>query len=393
MKVMFVSIGSYGMLMPLLGAAAELAQRGHTSAIVTHRRGRALVERAGFDCIEGASGEQGLNIEGWWTPRQAVPQFQIVRDAIDNEQPNVLVVDHLAVGAIMAARASGVPVAVLGPAAYLHPIAGLPADTPSARIRNGRYARLVEGYNESAQILGLPPASALMDEDSPFLGDQYLLRSVPAFEACADALPHRVRYVGACLSDSNERDAALATWIENGETPIAFVQIEKLFDFDDPVPVLLECLEERGLRTAAALGENVAKYREQSSPALFLRAHLPQGQVLASSRLAISTGHAMAVLGAIRAGVPSAIVDFGSGAAEILHCCVSSGIGAGLAGMKADKPSVAALLDSVLDGDAMPAKARRMQRSFADVDSFSAIADVLDELTRAPSMRRRSSSV
>jgi len=103
MKVVFVSIGSYGLLMPLLGAAAELARRGHTAVFVTHRRGVGLVQQANLPCIEGTA---GLNIEGWWTPHQAVPQFQIVRDAIANEHPDVLVVDHFAVGAIMAARAA-----------------------------------------------------------------------------------------------------------------------------------------------------------------------------------------------------------------------------------------------------------------------------------------------
>jgi UDP:flavonoid glycosyltransferase YjiC (YdhE family) len=384
MKVLFVSIGSYGLLMPLIGAAEELARRGHRPVVLTHRRGRALVETAGIASIEGTAGEEGLSIEGWWTPRQMVPQFHLVRDAIVAERPDVVMADSFTVGAIMAARAEGVPAAVLGPAAYIHPVGGIPAGDVGARIRGGRYARLVEGYNEAAQTLGLPAASATMNDDSPFLGDRYLLRSVPTFEAYAAQLPPRVRYAGACLHDSTDRDEELAAWIAGDAAPVAFVQIEKLFDFNDPIAVLFELLEARGLRVAAALGQNAERYDDWEPEAFFVRSHLPQAQALASARIAVSTGHAMAVLGAIVAGVPNLILDFGSGAPELLHCCVTAGNGAGLLGMSADAESLAPLLDRVLNDDGMRTNALRIQRAFAEVDSFPTIAAVLAELARTP---------
>lgn len=381
MKVMFVSIGSYGLLTPVLGAAAELVRRGHTPVVLTHRRGRDLVEQAGVQCVEATGEGSGLNIEGWWVPAQIVPQFHLVQTAIASELADVVVADHFAIGAIMAARASGIPVAVLGPAAYIHPLAVIPDDTLSARIRAARYSKMVEGYSEAATILGLQESEST-DDDSPFLGDHYLLRSVPSFEAYADALPQRVRFVGACLYETAPRDEAFATWAEDNpqRRPIAFLQLDKLFDFGDPTGALLALLEERALRVAAAVGPNLARYQDRASPSLFLRDHLPQGQVLASARLAVTTGHPTAVLGAICAGVPNLILDFGSGAPELLHCCVTAGNGLGLPGMKADAASMALLLDRIFKDEHIHSNARRVQRAFAEVDSFATIADVLDEL-------------
>ena len=383
MKVLFVSIGSYGLLMPVLGAAAELARRGHTPVVLAHRRGRELVERAGFRYVEANSEGQGLNIAGWWTPLQIVPQFQLVQDALASEPADVLVVDHFAIGAIMAARASGIPVAVLGPAAYIHPLGVIPEDAPSAYIRAMRYLKMLEGYDQAAATLGLPPSSGEVEDDSPFLGDRYLLRSVPAFEVYADALPERVRFVGACLYEAAPRDEAFAEWAARDGRPIAFVQLDKLFDFHDPTAALLMLLEERGVRTAAALGPNLAKYRKLDPDSFFLREHLPQEQVLARARLAVSTGHATAVLGAIRAGVPNLIFDYGSGAPELLHCCVTAGIGDGLPGSQADEASLASLLDRILNDEQILLNTRRVQQAFAEVDSFAAIADVLEELSRS----------
>jgi UDP:flavonoid glycosyltransferase YjiC (YdhE family) len=382
MKTLFVSIGSYGLMMPALGAAGELARRGHTPVFLTPPRGHDLVHGAGFATVDVEMGRLGLNTEGWWTPTQAVPQFRQVEAAVAKEVPDVIVTDHLAVGTIIAARALGVPLAVLGPAAYIHPVAALPAEQLSARVRVARYAKMADGYNQVAKEVGLAPTSTAMSDDSPFLGDRYLLRSVPSFEAYAASLPQRVRYVGACLHEAAPADPVLATWIDAdpGRRPLAFVQVEKLFDFNDPIPALLGLVEQRGLRAAAALGRYVAKYHQLASDALFVRDHLPQGQVLDQARLVISTGHPTAVLGAICAGLPNLIVDFGSGAPELLHCCANAGNGVGLPGSHASAETLAPLLDRIMSDELMTSSARRVQRAFAEVDSFAAIADELDEL-------------
>jgi len=392
MRVLFVSIGSYGLVLPALGAAVELARQGHTPVFLTHQRGADLVEQAGFSCVSKVTGTSGLNIEGWWTPVQAYPQFQLVERAIRKARPDVIVTDHFATGAIIAGRAFEVPVAVLGPVAYLYPVADCPADSAAAKIRGARYATIMDGYQQTAQLLGLPPT----DDDSPFLGDRYLLRSVPSFEVYAAALPERVRFAGACLYDVPRHDDALAAWIESDVEgrPVALMQIEKLFDFNDPIQAILALCEERGIRVAAALGPGFTKYRTFATASAYIGDHLPQRQILERSRFVISTGQPTAVLGAICAGLPTLILDYGSGAAELLHCCATAGNGAGLPGNTADADSLAPLLDRMISDDAMRSNALRVQQAFAEVDSFAVIAEILDELVRSHARggRRRRTS-
>jgi UDP:flavonoid glycosyltransferase YjiC (YdhE family) len=86
------------------------------------------------------------------------------------------------------------------------------------------------------------------------------------------------------------------------------------------------------------------------------------------------------MLGAFSHGLPSLIIDFGSGAPELRRCCARAGCALGIDNFKVTAEALRPLLERVASDELLATGARRVQRAFAEVQSFPAVAEVLEEL-------------
>lgn len=318
MRFLFCSLDSPGTLFPSVGMALELQRRGHEVAFVSAPSLGEELAGYGLQRIPRDSQADGASflVRRWAEPVEIALQVKHVEHALKVFPADVLVGQQLTFGPLLVAERHKMPLAMIGYATYLwhHNYPGRMDEPADRRARlTWRYQDMLSHLNRARALFRLPALEAPC-EQSPMLGDLFLLRSYPAVEKGWDDLPRQVHLVGACLWEpSLPADSDLDVWLDQARRSgqrILYSHHGQFFGDPTFLAALIRASEELGLWVAASVGR-----LNQPLPDLperfFVRNHVSQNAVLPWAAAVVASGHSTVALGALLAGLPSLLVCSG----------------------------------------------------------------------------------
>lgn len=335
-KVLFVALGSYGDVHPMIGVAQEMQRRGHEVLFGTNGYFIPLAEKCGLRCTELGTAELYLNALkniDLFHPRKALPFIvqmigeltRIVYDCVKEYRPDICVAATLAFGARIACEKFDIPLAsvVFAPSiipSYVSPPAleGLQPWYPrwmtwlAYRIGDKFVVdpRLNPSVNGLRRELGMKPVSRMMTEYwlSPdcvlcLFPDWFVGKQLPM------DWPKQVRCTGFPLFDEKgftAIDPAIEDFLSAGTPPIVFTPGSAMLHGKRFFEVSVKICEKLGQR-----GMLLTRYGEQIPKNLpdgiryFLFA--PLSQVLPRSAAFVCHGGIGSVAQGLASGRPQLV--------------------------------------------------------------------------------------
>ncbi|MGH2599377.1 MAG: glycosyltransferase [Dehalococcoidia bacterium] len=354
-------------------------------AVVTNMTVEDAVKQDGVERIpRGEEDGPSFQVGTWAQPIPVAIQVKHIEYALARFQPDVLIGQPLTLSVHIVRERHKVPAAVIGLATYLWPSsATLTPETARSRREHDliwRYGDMLQHYNEARALFRLPPCDA-PPERNPFLGDLFLLQSVPELAIEAADLPGQVHFVGSCLWEPQAVDAGLADWLtEGGEATLPLLYVQPSRNFQSPRfwSNFIAALAERPVRVAASVGRLDGAVGEMPAGS-WVRPFVSQAQVLPRAQAVVASGTTTALLGALTHGLPSLLLPAGGEQLEVAAHCEHAGVGVSLP-PDADAPTIAEYVERILADTALQESARHLQRAFAHIDGPGTAAKLLEQL-------------
>lgn len=394
MKFLFCCLASPGYINPCIGLALKLRERGHETVFVTDGAYQELLARYGLERVpRGEPDGPSFEVSQWFYAGSVAMQMKHINYALRSFLADVLIGQPLTLGPMLIGEIRRLPVAVLGLFTYLWPSSNPQPDqvvTKRQEVQAWRHQDMLKWYNKCRTALGIPPVS-VDPARTPLLGDLFMLRSIPAIHGDLQGFPQKVHLVGNCLWEDSHTDPELDTWLEAAMKdgyPIVYVQHGRSFDRPGFWKNLVAELAGTDVRVAASSSRMDSSIGELP-PNFFVRPFVPQGRVLRHASALVSTSNTTAVLGALAAGVPSLLIPSGGEGPDVAELCENLGVAKALTPKLASVALLASELRLVFENEEMKNAARTMARQFAEFDSFSAAAGLLERLgqTKSPVLR------
>jgi MGT family glycosyltransferase len=243
-RFLLVSWGSHGNLAPLLTAGRQLTRRGHHVRVLADPAMHDEINAARFEPVTWRRAPTGSAADPTdcsdladWIRRvcfdPAADYALDVLDEVDRAGADAVLSIDVVFGAVLAAEAARVPIALLSPHVSIRPLPGLPPiasglaqpTTPEEQAQiaaaSGRLDQLVDGFqpiiNAACRRLGIAGLSHVMQLfDRPA---RILLAISQAFDFEADSLPENVRYVGPLLDQPSWSQPWEAPWPADSARP------------------------------------------------------------------------------------------------------------------------------------------------------------------------------
>ncbi len=383
MRFLLCSLDSLGFLYPMMGIARALERRGHETAFVADETLDGLLAEHGLRRIpRGAKDGTSFRVREWVGSFPIAIQVKHVEHALASFPADALVGQSLTLGPLLAAERRRLPVAVMGFCTYLWPT-GDPYPGGDREIEERlawRHGETIRWWNKARDLFHLPHYKGTCEE-TPLLGDLFLVRSVPELEPRADSLPERAHLVGSCLWEPEEVEPELEGWLAEtarSGLPLVYVQHGRTFHVPGFWAQLVEALGDKGCRVAAS-----AERMDQEPGALpanfFVRPSVPQRRVLRQAAAVVASANTTAFLGALEAGAPSLLIPAGGEQPDVATLGRRLGCARVLKPEQVTPEVLRAELDRLLAGGCRD-QARRCSAALTRVDSFERVADLLEAL-------------
>ena len=403
MKILAYTTPARGHLDPLVPILDELAERGHRIAVRTLASEVGLMADRGFDAAPIAPAIEALHHDDYLarTPPAKLKRGMAVfgarsshevgdlREAIDEHQPDALLVDCMAWGASAEAERGARPWAQWFP--YPLPLAsrdvppfgpGLaPAGGALGRIRDSLLRPVLSGalnraslpaLNATRASIGLRPFKTA--EEMFTVAPLLLYMTAEPFEYPRSDWPAAVRMVGPCCWEPPGDPPA---WLSEITRPLVLVTTSSEFQDDGRlVRTALEALADEDVQVVATLP--AAKLDIQTPANARVETFIAHGPLLQRAVCAVTHGGAGATQKALAAGVPVCVVPFGRDQLEVARRVEVAGAGTRLPAHKLDADH---LRDHVRLAMTKGDGARRVADGFrasggarAAVDAFETVA-------------------
>jgi MGT family glycosyltransferase len=409
-RVLAYTSPARGHLYPVVPILDELRARGHEIVLRTLASQVELMRGRGFDAapIDPAIERIEHDDHRARTPlgaqkramrtfcRRAEHEAPDLRRAIEDAQPDALLVDVNTWGAQAVAEAWGGPWAAwcpyplplasrdappFGPG--LRPARGLPGRLRDAALRPivfGSLERIVgPRVNEVRARVGVPPVSGAAD----LFGAPPLLLYMTAepFEYPRSDWPGNVRLVGPCDWDPPAEPPA---WLQAVGRPIVLVTTSSESQDDGRlVRCALEALAREPVHVVATLPSGDPASFDAPANATVL-SFVPHGSILDRAACAITHGGMGATQKALARGVPVCAVPFGRDQFEVARRVDVADAGARL---PARRLSPKRLRVAVRSAMRRHEGAGRVAESYRQAGGAVAAADALEQLIGSPSAR------
>jgi MGT family glycosyltransferase len=401
-----------GRLYPLVPTLLEL-----------RRRGRRVVARCGVDQV-AALRAAGLEAEPLareierfapddWRARtrfgalrsglrqfaeRAPAQLRDLREAIDAERPDALLIDEGAWGAAVAAEASALPWAF----SLVSPVPLRSRDAPPfglgltprrdalGRVRDRVVERVALGalermiaarLNPIRVAQGLRPVKTL--EDIFLAADGVLAYTAEPFEYPRSDWPAKVRLVGPGLW---EPPADAPPWLDALERPLVLVTCSTLFQSDRRLAqVAAEAFAGGPFDVVITTGDDDSAGLRRAANVRVER-FVPHSHVLARASCVVCHAGMGVTQKALAHGVPVVAIPFGRDQPEVARRVEAAGAGVRLPARKLAPDRLRAAVDRALE---LRPGAQRVAAAFAAAGGPAQAADTLERLLGAPLSARR----
>ena len=366
-----------GHLYPLVPILDVLRGRGHEIHVRTLAAEVERLAARGFDAHPIDARIEALEHDDWKADgaraslaastavfvARAPHDADDLRGAIDGMDPDLLLLDINAWGAMAVAEGSGRPWAAVAP--YLLPLSspdappygpGLsPARDPLGRLRDAVVRPLVIGAVERAILPRLNAVRATIDprlSAVPSADDLYtrppLLLSLTAepFEYHRRTWPGNVRMVGPCAW---EPELSSPAWLETLEPPIVLVATSSEYQADAIlVQTAFDALAGTEMSVVATLPSNDPGTLRVPTNGRAER-FVPHGPILARASVAITHGGMGVTQKALAAGVPVVAVPFGRDQPEVARRVEVAGAGVRLPRARLRPDALRAAVTTAMD--------------------------------------------
>lgn len=408
-RVLAYTSPAWGHLAPVVPVLGELAHRGWDVQVRTLASACRPMREAGFDAAPIAAEIEEIRHDDWQASSPVAAQKRAMTvfarraplDAMDLQkaavdlQPDLVLVDVMALGALAAAEASerpyvtwlpypawirrpGVPPYGPGLAPLGGPVGRL-RDAMIRRLVTGPAARFTQAANAGRAAVGLAPIG------SP---DEILLRPPCVIAMTAPALeypgawPDTFHLVGPLSWDPPAEEPG---WLSAEGRPIVLVSTSSEYQRDDAViQTVFDALAERGdlLLVATVPGGDPRRMAElRVPPNGQLERFVSHAPVLPRCAAVICHGGAGITHRALAAGVPVVVVPFGRDQLEVARRAEYTGAAVRLSARRLSAPR---LRRALAEAEARREQARRLAVGIPLSGGPAAAADAIDEqLSRA----------
>ena len=382
-RFLFVVPPLAGHVNPTISVARELTARGHAVAWVAHARrvrpllpedaelialDEDLVEERWNPALGGAKSVRGLESFQFLWEELLVPLARAmlpgVGQAIDAWRPDVVVVDHQAIGGALAARQRRVRWATLC--------------TTSASVVNalGALPKVEEWV--AAQLTRLQEEARLpVVRQTDLSPELVVVFSTESFVASEVPLPAHFRFVGPSISDRPDRTPF--PWDAIRDVPRVFVSLGTVSADRSAAfyATVAHALGDEPLQVILAAPPDALP---SAPPNFIVRPRVPQLALLPHVHAVVSHGGHNTVCEALANGLPLVVTPIRDDQPVVANQVVRAGAGLRL---KFGRLSAVALREAVrrvLDEPGFRAAAARVRDDFAVAGGASAAARHLEEL-------------
>ncbi|MDR7381647.1 nucleotide disphospho-sugar-binding domain-containing protein [Promicromonospora iranensis] len=341
-----------GTVPPELGAARRLVERGHRVTVLGEDSMAPEVAAAGaaFMPWQAAPNRSDRSPDGTryrdWEIRSPLAQARGMADhmlvgpaagqaldvtaAVERQRPDLVVTSFVALGAMLAADAEGIPFDVLLPNIYTMPAPGMPpmgmglrpASGPLGRLRdrlvNGASTRLVDKYvlprlNAVRGEYGLAPVDHTWDQVRR--ARRLLLLTSEEFDFPAQ-LPSNARYVGPVLDDPAW--AVDTAWsAPPGDAPLVLVALSSTFqDQAACLQRIIDALGSLPVRGLVTTGPALSPTDLRAPSNVTVVASAPHRDVMRQAALVVTHGGHGTLVKAFAAGLPAVVLHHGRDQAD-----------------------------------------------------------------------------
>jgi MGT family glycosyltransferase len=385
-RFLFVVPPLAGHVNPTISIARELALRGHQVAWVAHaRRVRPMlpedaevlpldedaIDEHWNPALGRAKNVRGLESFQFLWEELLVPLARAmrpgVRRAIDTWHPDVVVVDHQAIGGALAARQARTRWATLctTSASVVNALSGLPK---------------VEEW-VALQLTALQREAGLPVTRQPDLSPELVIvLSTEAFASADVALPSHYRFVGPSISD--RPDATPFPWDELRDVPRVFVSLGTVSAerSDAFYRTVVEALADEPLQVVLAAPPH-ALANVNVPPSFIVRARVPQLALLPRVHAVVSHGGHNTVCESLANGLPLVVTPIRDDQPVIANQVVRAGAGLRLKFGRLSASALRSAVRRVLDEPEFRAAAESVRDSFASAGGANAAASLLESMT------------
>jgi len=399
-----------GHLYPLMPGLLELQRRGHHVHVRTASDLVETVRAAGIEASAVSPDVMGIEVTDYRATSDAdrlhAGQVDLVArgrhdgpdlaDAVAATDPDVLLVDCIAYGALTVAEASPLPSAMLLPSVLPWPGRGIPpyglglrpGTGPLARVRDAVLWKVVErmfgkamlpGLNQLRRDAGLAPYRSPLDQYSAH--DAVIVMTGQPLEYPRTDLPAHIRLVGAQPWDP---PSARPAWLDEAGDPWVLVTCSTDYQGDEELArVAVEALRDQPVRVLVTLADAYDGATLASGGNVRVERFVPHSHVLPECVAVVCHGGFGIASKAMAAGVPSVVVPFGRDQPEIARRVSEAGAGVVLEQkrLSAERLRAAVAEARTLTASAQRAAARLREHSGADAFADAALSVAGREVT------------
>lgn len=400
-KVLAYTSPMRGHLFPVVPILQELQRRGHPVAVRTLGSYVETLRALGMDAHALSSAVEDIHNDDWRArspgggQRRAMQAFgrRAPVDAVDlrvmiaDEQPEMLLVDIMAFGALATAEASGVPWAAwlpypawlrsrdvppYGPG--LRPMAG-----PTGRVRDaalgalgaiGPGRRVTAAVNRGRIAAGI---ETLRSADAVLLRPPLLLSMTAEPFEYPRTWPASFRLVGPCVW---EPPTTSPEWLSNDSRPVVLVSTSSDFQDDGRlVDTAFDALRDRDDLLVVATVPSTQISLPRCPPNARVERFLSHQTVLERAIAVVCHAGMGTTQKALAAGVPVCAVPFGRDQFEIARRLEVSGSGVRLPARRLNTQRLRTAIERTID--CQPG-ARRVANAFAAAGGVGAAATAIE---------------
>ncbi|MFB7337093.1 glycosyltransferase [Streptomyces adustus] len=391
MKVLICPLSEPGYLYPTIPVGLEVRRRGHEATVLGSGQAAQTATAAGIPALALDDGTaQAFSVQGWL--RRQPDQYEAASTAALTVRPDVILTSIFCHGVLLAAEQLGVPVVVLGLAAYLWPYASEAAERQDiSGRRTWTLNSFVRLYRQARVETGFAPCSE-QQAARALLGSRYLVRGDVLLEAPGARLPDDVHQVGPCFWEPEPdriRLSRLTRIIDDRAKPLVYVHLGNRFQDEGHWPLLNALFVDSGYQAVVELGRTGPPH--PAPPAGLTPVRLPwMGPLIERAEIVVTSATSAPVLGSLVRGRPLLVAPAGAEQPLLAEACRRAGV----ARVLPDRPAPAALTMATSDRLLRQA-AQRLGDSLRSLDGPRSVADHLEDVAarsgRPPDRIRRDS--